>query len=148
MQIGLNLVARGNAFAGTKIRAFAEARGLVLERDGRFCRRDESGLELYSLGNAQEPAFSAGNLKTLASKGLTLLFDVARAPGGIKAFDHYVEFARALAEALGAGIVDDNRRLVDDAALGKIRSQLQALYAKMEQQEIPAGGPLALRLFS
>jgi len=148
VQIGLNLVARGGAFAGTKIRAFAEAHGFALERDGRFCRRDEAGLELYSLCNTEAPAFSSEGMKTLASRGLTLLFDVARAPDGIASFDRFVEFARALAETLSAAIADDNRRPLDDAALGKIREQLQALYASMEQQGIPAGSPLALRLFS
>lgn len=148
VQIGLNLVARSSAFSGTKIRAFAEARGLALERDGRFCRRDETGLELYSLCNMETPAFSAEGMKTLATKGLTLLFDVARVPGGIVAFDRYVEFVRALADALSAGIVDDNRQLLDEAGLARIRAQLQALYASMEQQGIPAGSPLALRLFA
>ncbi|MHB8666983.1 MAG: cell division protein ZipA C-terminal FtsZ-binding domain-containing protein [Burkholderiales bacterium] len=148
VQIGLNLVARSGAFSGTKIRTFAEARGLALERDGRFCRRDEAGLELYSLCNMEAPAFSAEGMKVLATKGLTLLFDVARVPGGIVAFDRYVEFVRALAEVLSAGIVDDNRQLLDEAGLARIRAQLQALYASMEQQGIPAGSPLALRLFS
>ena len=148
VQIGLNLIARGGAFTGTKVRSFAEAQGLALERDGRFCRRDEAGLELYSSRNTESQAFSAEGMKTFATKGLTLLFDVARAPGGIVAFDRFVEFTRALAEALSAGIVDDNRRALDEAALGKIRAQLQALYASMEQQGIPAGSPLALRLFA
>ena len=148
VQIGLNLIARGAAFPGTRIRAFAEAQGLTLERDGRFCRRDETGLELYALSNMEAPAFSAEGVKTLATKGLTLLFDVARVPGGIVTFDRFVEFARALAEALSAGIVDDNRQPLDEAALGKIRDQLQALYASMEQQGIPAGSALALRLFA
>jgi len=148
VQIGLNLIARGTAFPGTRIRAFAEAQGLALENDGRFRRRDESGLELYSLSNMEAPAFSAEAIKALSTKGLTLLFDVARVPGGIFTFDRYVEFARALAEALSAGIVDDNRQPLDQAALGKIRDQLQALYASMEQQGIPAGSPLALRLFA
>jgi hypothetical protein len=148
VQIGLNLIARGSAFSGTRIRAFAEAHGLALERDGRFCRRDESGLELYALCNSEAPAFSAEGMKALATKGLTLLLDVARVPGGIVAFDRFVEFARALADSLSAAIVDDNRQPLDQAALGKIRAQLQALYASMEQQGIPAGSPLALRLFS
>ncbi len=148
VQIGLNLIARGGALSGTKIRAFAEAHGLALERDGTFCRRDEAGLELYTLRNTESPAFSAEGMKTLTTKGLTLLFDVARVPGGIAAFDRFVGFTRALAEALSAGIVDDNRRALDEAALGKIRAQLQALYGSMEQQGIPAGSPLALRLFA
>ena len=148
VQIGLNLVARGGTIAGTRIRALAEANGLRLEDDGRFCRRDENGLELYSLCNAEPQAFSAEGMKSLTTKGLTLLFDVARVPGGILTFDRFVEFARTIADALSAGIVDDNRQQLDDAGLRKIRDQLQALYASMEQQGIPAGGPLALRLFS
>lgn len=148
VQIGLNLMARGGAFSGTKIRAFAEANGLALERDGRFCLRDEAGFELYSLCNMEAPAFSAEGMKTFASNGLTLLFDVARAPGGILVFERFVEFTRVLADGLPALIVDDNRRTLDKAELGKIRNRLQALYASMEQQGIPAGSPLALRLFS
>ena len=62
--------------------------------------------------------------------------------------DRFVEFTRALADALSAAIVDDNRQPLDDAALGKIRAQVQALYARMENQGIEAGSPLALRLFS
>ncbi|MBE0614188.1 MAG: cell division protein ZipA C-terminal FtsZ-binding domain-containing protein [Burkholderiales bacterium] len=148
VQIGLNLIARSGTIAGTRIRAQAEAHGLRLEEDGRFCRRDENGLELYSLCNSEPQAFSAEGMKTLATKGLTLLFDVARVPGGILTFDRFVEFVRTIADALSAGIVDDNRQPLDDAGLRKIRDQLQALYAGMEQQGIPAGSPLALRLFS
>jgi hypothetical protein len=148
VQIGLNLIARGGAMAGTRIRALAEAHGLALEPDGTFCRRDESGLPLYTLCNMEEHAFAADSMRALTTKGLTLLFDVARAPGGIATFDRYVEFARALGESLSAGIVDDNRQSLDDAGLRRIRDQLQALYASMEQRGIPAGSPLALRLFS
>jgi len=148
VQIGLNLITRSGGAPGTRIRALAEANGLVLERDGRFHRRDDTGLELFSLCNSEQAAFSAEGMKTLSTKGLTLLFDVARVPGGIATFDRFVEFTRALADALSAAIVDDNRQPLDDAALGKIRAQLEGLYESMEQQGIPAGGPLALRLFS
>ena len=148
VQIGLNLITRGGPVPGTRIRALAEAHGLVLERDGRFHRRDDTGFELYTLCNMEPAAFSAEGMKELSTKGLTLLFDVARVPGGIVTFERFVEFTRALAEALSAGIVDDNRQPLDDAGIGKIRAQLQALYASMEQQGIPAGSPLALRLFS
>jgi FtsZ-interacting cell division protein ZipA len=148
VQIGLNLITRSGGAPGTRIRALAEAQGLVLERDGRFHRRDDSGLELYTLCNTEAAAFSAEGMKTFSTNGLTLLFDVARVPGGIATFDRFADFTRALAEALSAAIVDDNRQPLDDAALGKIRAQLEVLYASMEKQGIPAGGPLALRLFS
>ncbi len=148
VQIGLNLITRGGAVPGTRIRALAEAHGLVLEKDGRFHRRDENGVELYTLCNMEEAAFSAEGMKTLGTRGLTLLFDVARAPEGLAAFDRFAQFARTLADGLSAAVVDDNRQPLDEAALGKIRTQLQALYASMEQQGIPIGSALALRLFS
>ena len=148
VQIGLNVVARGGAVPGTRIRAFAEAHGLALETDGTFRRRDESGLELYTLGNLEGAAFSSDGMRALATRSMTLLLNVARVPGGIATFDRFVEFAHALADTLSAAIVDDNRQPLDEAGLGKIRAQLQALYASMEQQGIPAGSPLALRLFS
>jgi ZipA, C-terminal FtsZ-binding domain len=148
VQIGLNLISRGGPFPGTRIRALAQAHGLVLESDNRFHRRDDSGLELYTLCNMDAAVFSADGMTELATKGLTLLFDVARVPGGIATFDRFVELTRALADALSAAIVDDNRHPLDDAALGKIRAQLLALYASMEDQGIPAGSLLALRLFS
>lgn len=148
VQIGISLVARGGAFAGPRIRALAEAYGLALEADEKFHRRDEAGLDLYTLCNMETAAFSPAAMKEMSTSGLTLLFDVARTPGGIAAFDRFVEFARTLAEDLTAGMVDDNRKPLDAAALGRIRAQLQALYASMEQQGIPAGSPMALRLFS
>jgi ZipA, C-terminal FtsZ-binding domain len=148
VQIGINLVARAGAFAGTRIRALAEAYGLALESDEKFHRRDEAGLDLYTLCNMETAAFSPAAMKEMSSSAVTLLFDVARTPGGIAAFDGFVEFARTLADALAAAIVDDNRKPLDAAALGKIRAQLQGLYASMEQQGVPAGSPLALRLFS
>jgi len=148
VQIGLNLISRGGEFPGTRIRALAEAQGLMLERDGRFHRRDDTGLELFSVCNMEPAAFSPEGMKELVTRGLTLLFDVARVPGGIAAFDRFVEFTHVLADALSAGIVDDNRQPLDEAGLGRLRTQLQALYTSMEQQGVPAGGPLALRLFS
>ncbi len=148
VQIGLNLITRSGGAPGARIRALAEAQGFKLERDGRFHLRDDTGLELYTLCNMEAAAFTTEGMKALSTKGLTMLFDVARAPGGIATFDRVVEFTRTLAEALSAAIVDDNRRPLDDAALGKIRAQLQGLYASMDNQGIPAGSPLALRLFS
>jgi hypothetical protein len=148
VQIGLNLITRSGGAPGTRIRALAEANGFILERDGRFHRRDDTGLELYTLCNSEEAAFSAESMKTLSTQGLTLLFDVARVPGGIATFDRFVAFTRVLADALSAAIVDDNRQPLDEAGLGKIRAQLDVLYESMEKQGIPAGSALALRLFS
>jgi hypothetical protein len=44
--------------------------------------------------------------------------------------------------------VDDNRVPVTPQGLEQIRNQLRTIYAAMEAAGIPAGGPLALRLFA
>lgn len=41
LEIGVNLISRGTPFSGTKIRALAEAAGMVLDDDGAFTRRDD-----------------------------------------------------------------------------------------------------------
>jgi hypothetical protein len=56
--IGVNVVASdGNAFAGTKIRALAEASGLRLEADGVFYARNDQGGALYTLDNHEPMPF-------------------------------------------------------------------------------------------
>ena len=60
------------------------------------------------------------------------------------------EQERALLEYVnnGGGLVDDNRKPIGQAALEAIGQQLEGIHRTMAARGIPAGGPLALRLFS
>ncbi|MDX9945462.1 MAG: cell division protein ZipA C-terminal FtsZ-binding domain-containing protein, partial [Azonexus sp.] len=51
LEIGLNLVSRGLPFPGTKIRALAEAAGMVLGLEGYYTRYDDQGRAQYTLQN-------------------------------------------------------------------------------------------------
>jgi ZipA-like protein with FtsZ-binding domain len=146
--IALNVISAAGAFAGAKVRSLAEAAGLALEADGGFRRRDGSGRVLYELANLEPVAFDAEGLKALTTRGLTLQLDVPRAPGGERTFVQFAEFAQQLARALGASIVDDNRRPLGASGFDAIRVQLKSVYKSMEARGIEAGGALALRLFS
>jgi ZipA-like protein with FtsZ-binding domain len=148
IQIALNIVSAGTAFPGAKIRSLAEAGGLALDPDGKFRRRDGLGRSLYELANREPVEFDAAALKGLTTRGLILQLDVPRAPGAERTFAQFSEFAQQLARALGAGIVDDNRRPLGAAAFDAIRAQLRGVYKSMEARGIEAGGALALRLFS
>jgi hypothetical protein len=44
-------------------------------------------------------------------------------------------------------LVDDNRKPIGQAALEAIGQQLERIHRTMQARGIPAGGPLALRLF-
>jgi hypothetical protein len=148
IQIGLNVVSIGTPFTGTKIRAIAEANGMILEEDGCFRRRDEDGKPIYTLANFGAQPFEPDTLKSATTAALALEFDLPRAPGGIRAFEQFRELARQLSGALNARIVDDNRQPLSPAAFAAIQAQLQAVYKTMEARGIVAGGKLALRLFS
>ncbi len=134
VQIGISLVATAT-FAETKFRGLAEANGFVREDDGVFRRRDDSGLELLTLRQSAPAAVS-------------LLLDVPRVPRDAAVFGLMAHCARTLAKGLDARIVDDNQRVLDDAMLAKIGQGVAGIHGRMEAAGMPAGGPLALRLFA
>ena len=147
--IGINVVTRnGNPFSGTKIRALAEAAGLKLEPDGVFYAYGERDGVLFTLDNHEPMPFMPEQMKTLFTSGITFLLDVPRVEDALRAFDAMLEMARTFAAALGGALVDDNRAALSDAAIAKIRQQLESILARMKTGQIAAGGARALRLFS
>lgn len=147
--IGLNVVAKGDeTLPMSKVRLEAGSAGMVLAADGTFQLLDSRGEVLYSLCNHESTPFSPDNLDALETHGVTLLFDVPRVPDGIKAFNNMVALGRKLAHEVGGLLVDDNLRPLTDTGIEKIRTQLAQIYNKMESRGIPAGGRLALKLFS
>ncbi len=147
--VGINVIARtGQNFHGTKIRALAEAAGLHLRPDGIFHITDERGATLFSLDNQESDPFLADKIRSLITPGITFLLDVPRAGNGLKAFDLMVAISRSMSDSLDGMLADDNRVMLSDTGLDKIRNQLRSIYAAMEQRGIHPGSPLALRLFS
>jgi FtsZ-interacting cell division protein ZipA len=149
VQIGLNVIATATQpFAGTKLRALAEAGGMQLAADGAFHRVDDRGHELFSLTNGEDVPFRSDTLRTLATPGVTVMLDVPRAPGSASTFRLYLDFAHQLEQALGGMLVDDHKKPVGQAALERIGRQLERIHAAMEARGIPAGSPAAQRLFA
>jgi hypothetical protein len=147
--IGFNVISRDGApFAGTKLRGLAESAGMKLMPDGSFHYLNDHGAPLFSLGNLESAPFSADAMKHLATHGVTFLFDVPKAAGGVQAFNQMLLAARQFAGPLSALMVDDNRRELTDAGIDKIRQQLVAIYHKMEQRGISPGSPRSRRLFA
>lgn len=149
LEIGLNLVTRGLPFAGTKIRALAEAAGMVLGMDGMFTRHDEDGKPMFSLQNLESTTFSAEGLRTLTTHGITFLLDVPRVEHGESVFVQMVAQAQRFAETLQGTLVDDNRNPLGEAQLDHIRREfIGKPQATMRSFGLPGGSPQALRLFS
>jgi hypothetical protein len=149
IQFVLHVVdATGGTFPGTKLRGLAEAAGLALEADGLFHARDESGGEVFSLGNLGAERFDTESLRSLVTHGVTFSIDVPRVSDGRAAFERMLGVARQLAGALGGVLVDAQRAPLADAMIAAIRAKTIELQQRMRDGGIDPGSPRALRLFS
>lgn len=149
LEIGVNLVSRGSAFSGTKIRALAESAGMVLGIDGLFTRYDEGGRAQFSLQNYESMQFTAESIRSLSTHGLTFLLDVPRVDHGERVFMQMTELAKRFADALQGTLVDDNRQPLSESQLDHIRREfIGKPQATMLAFGLPAGSPQAQRLFS
>lgn len=146
--IAMHVVAAATPFPGTKVRALAEANGLVLEDDGRFRRRDDERRVLYELASMDATPFRAEAMRSTSVSGLRLELDVPRTPDPARAFEQFRDLARQLAQTLEGSVVDDNRAAVSPAAFDQILTQIRAVQRAMAARAIPPGTPSALRLFS
>lgn len=149
LEIGINLVSKGAAFSGTKIRALAEAAGMVLGGDGLFVRQDDDGRVQFCLQNFESTQFSPETIRSLSTHGITFLMDVPRVDHGERVFLQMAELAKRFAETLQGQLVDDNRQPLGEAQLEHIRREFVGKpQHAMNRYGLPAGSPQALRLFS
>lgn len=146
--IGVNVVARDGKFSGTRIRTLAETAGFKLEPDGVFHFRDDARNTLFTLDNHEPAPFLPEQIKHLTTSGVTLLLDVPRVAEGHAALDLMLRVGGELAQGLGGTLVDDNRVVLNDKAVGAIQQQLKTIHANMESRGMPPGSERALRLFS
>ncbi len=149
LEIGVNLVSRGTPFSGTKIRALAEAAGMVLGDDGVFTRRDDDGRIQFTMQNFETTRFSAESIRNIVTHGLTFVLDVPRVAHGERVFQQMADLAKRFAETLQGTLVDDNRQPLNDMQLDHIRREfIGKPQAMMANYGLPAGSAQALRLFS
>ena len=148
MLIGLNVISpSGGDFPNRAIRDLAGRAGLVQGADGGYSLRDGQGRQSFTL-TAHDDLSLTPDGTTSGVQGLSLLFDVPRVAGGLDAFDRMSRLGFEMAEHLGGQLVDDGGRAVSHQSLTKDRKRLEAIYERMAQWGIPAGGERALRLFA
>lgn len=149
IQIGVNVVAAGAPFAGTKLRGLAEAAGMTLSEDGLFrATSDDGGVTLYTLSNLDAAPFAAEEMKSFSTHGITFTLDVPCVAGGPRVYDCMIALARQFAASLGGALVDDNRAPLPDSALALIHDKIVEIEQRMAERGLIAGGTQALRLFS
>jgi len=149
VQLGLTVLVPGaGSIPGTKLRGVAEASGFRLAPGGRFeWVSEDTGTVQYSLQNLRNEPFTSDTLRLSATNGVVFVLDVPRVSDPLRTFDHMKLAARRMAQNLGAEVVDDNRRPLDDTALAAIRKQVEAAAAALRASGIEPGSPRALALF-
>jgi FtsZ-interacting cell division protein ZipA len=149
VQIGLSVVKPDTApIAGTRLRGVAEAAGFHLAPGGRFeYVNEESGAVEYSLQNVRNEPFTPDSLRLTATSGVVFVLDVPRLHDPVRSFDRMKLAAKRMARTLGAELVDDNHRPLDDAALAKIRTQVESAAGALKRGYIEPGSARALALF-
>jgi FtsZ-interacting cell division protein ZipA len=149
--VGFHLLANnGASFHATKLRGLVEAQGLSLSDDGRFHHNQSlppHQLE-FAVKNFEGNAFTPSMLKSSVMHGVTFQLDIPTVKSSSEVFDNMTNIAKSLAKSLDASIVDDNKKLLGDIQLEKIRQQLKVINATMIAKGIIPGSPHALRLFS
>jgi hypothetical protein len=149
VQVGLTVLVNGPAgVPGTKLRGIAEAAGFKLTPAGRFeWVQEDTGSVQYSMTNLRNEPFTLDSLRLSATNGVVLVLDVPRIVDPARTFDQMKLVAKRLAHTLGAEVVDDNKRPLDDAAFAAIRKQVDAAAEALRESGIEPGSPRALALF-
>lgn len=145
--IGLNIVAPdARPFLMSEVHRCAGQAGLVMQADGTYAVKNESGRTLFTLANQADELFQP-EATGATTHGITLLFDVPTVADGLAVFERMSDLAQRLTKSLGGRLVDDNGKLVSQDSLQKIHQRLAEAYANMDARGIPAGGERASRLF-
>ncbi|SOZ16696.1 conserved hypothetical protein, Cell-division protein ZipA C-terminal domain; putative membrane protein [Cupriavidus taiwanensis] len=152
VQLGVNVISDGAPWSAAYVQNVATQDGLVLSRDGtRFIRyqANAEGVQrpLFTL-QFGDTNFLRDDLTVKAGRQITLLLDVPVADQAGRPFKTVCEYGHTLAQRMGAQLVDDNMRPLTEASFVAIFNHLEALYQKLEARGMPAGSPVALRLFS
>lgn len=148
VQIGINVIALDSPFEGRRIQQLAERHALQLVGDGSYHAVDGDGNTVFTLGNLDSELLDSATLDGLVTRGLTLAIDVPCVSDGVQAFERMLRVAGDFAERLGGAVVDDNRVPFGAEAAAVVREQIEEYRQRMSAHGIPAGSPLARRLFA
>ena len=140
-QLSINIRATAEPWPVVTLKSALQRQGMEQRPDGQLVMPDGEGSLLFS---ANINANHADN----SSTQITLLLPVAMVAADRGGFKAMTAFAKTLANRLTGAVVDDDGQPLPDAALAAIAEQVGDFYREMDHAGIPAGSPLARRLFA
>lgn len=146
IEVAVNVIGRsGTTFATSRVKSMALAHGFSETASGELVHYAGNGPPDFVIRRFNDPS---GKVNPAYYAGLTFALDLPQVADPPKALDRMVKLAEAFAMELGGELVDDNRRALTDAGVASIRRSLEKIVDAMNQHGIPAGSPLARRLFT
>ncbi len=138
IQLSINILFNKN-YSQSELGVLMQERGFQISRNG--IQYEFFSNELIIFTSAQcEPSKSISKL--------TLLLDVPLVPQEERAFERMLGEGVEIAEATHGRLVDDSGINLTETAVISIRQHLDALFANLDRNGIPAGSSAARRLFS
>jgi hypothetical protein len=146
IEVAVNIVGQyGATFAIPRVKALALDNGLSETASGELVRFAPDGFPAFMLRRFEDA--NAKHSPTYYT-GLTFALDLPQVSDAPQVLAEMVRVAEVFATTLGGQLVDDKRRPLTEAGLASIRRSLEKIFHEMETHGIPAGSPLARRLFS
>jgi len=146
IEVAVNVVGQfGATFALSRVKEIALENGLSETADGDLVSFGRDGTIEFSVRRLAEEGEKASNSY---ANGLTVALDLPQVADASTVFGDMVQVAQIVAGTLGGQLVDDNRRPLTEAGLSTIWRTVEKVCDDMEAHGIPAGSPLARRLFS
>lgn len=134
-QIGLN-VDSPEALGPAQVAALAGELGMVDRGGHRHARLGPGGELVFTMSLTDSP------------QRLGFLLDVPRTAESLEGWSAMLDCARDVAARLSGRVVDDAGRPIPLESLDTIARQLAQRYASLEAIGLPAGSPLAMRVFN
>jgi hypothetical protein len=146
IEVAVNVIGQfGGTFSLAKVKALALEQGLAETSVGEMVRFAADGTPAFVVRRFEDPKSKPAATYT---PGVTFALDLPHVHDAPAVLTEMVAMAQRFAASLGGQLVDDARRPLSDAGLSSIRRTLEGIHRQMESHGIPAGGPLARRLFS
>ena len=146
IEVAINVIGQfGATFAMPRVKQLALDHGFSETGSGELVRFGADGIpEIVIRRFADAP----GKSNPAYATGLTFALDVPHVADAPSVLAEMTQLAETFARMLGGQVVDDNRKPLTETGIASIRRSLERVFHEMEANGIPAGGPLARRLFS
>ena len=146
IELALNVIGQfGATFSVARVKALALEHGMSETAAGDLVSFAGDGMPEFAIRRFEDPTHKAA---PSVYPGITFALDVPHVKDPVATFADMARVAHAFAQALGGQLVDDNRKPLTEAGLATLQRTVEQVARAMDAHGVPAGSPLARRLFS